>query len=166
MVRRFSIVAIVVAAFFVLAVPAFAFNGYRSDYTTSDYCSICHKVGQAGGAPKVYDAWSQTAHGTDAEAVSAAKSLPYGSVCAGCHTANFAPSKVVPTPTATSTSLSVSWGAVLPAGSPTPSLMPQALGNAQMSEFDVGCSSCHYGNDVTDTAHTSAFGDQIGRAHV
>jgi len=167
MVRRFSIVAIVVAAFFVLAVPAFAFNGYRSDYTTSDYCSICHKVGQAGGAPKVYDAWSQTAHGTDAEAVSAAKSLPYGSVCAGCHTANFAPVKVslipgapIPSPTATT----VSWSAAN--GTATE---PQLTGTAASSESFVGCSSCHYGaatgnipqygNDVKDTAHTSAFGD-------
>ena len=39
----------------VLAVPAMAFNGYRGDYTTSDYCSICHQVGQPGSAPKVYD---------------------------------------------------------------------------------------------------------------
>src|SRR5665647_1833821 len=101
MVKRIAALAIVLAAFLIVAVPAFAANGARADYTTSEYCSICHKVGQAGGAPKVYNAWSQTAHGTDAEAVNAAKGLPTGSVCAGCHTANFAPGKVIPTPTAT-----------------------------------------------------------------
>ena len=178
MVKRIAALAIVLAAFLIVAVPAFAANGARADYTTSEYCSICHKVGQAGGAPKVYNAWSQTAHGTDAEAVNAAKGLPTGSVCAGCHTANFAPGKVIPTPTATTwlpapssaipspvpTGGTVSWGAAN--GIAT---LPQSTGSAASSESDVGCSSCHYGaatgnipqygNDVNDTAHTSAFVD-------
>ena len=34
MFKRVTIVALVVAAFLVLAVPAMAYNGYRDDYTT------------------------------------------------------------------------------------------------------------------------------------
>ena len=66
--------------------------------------------------------------------------LPYGSVCQGCHTSNFDPAKVVPTPTATSSTGAVSWGAAN--GIPTEA---QAAGSAASSENYVGCSSCHYG---------------------
>ena len=190
MVKRITLLVVVLAAFFVLAVPGFAAtnNGYRADYTTSDACQTCHQAGQPANAPKVYNGWATTKHGTDEEAASAAKSLPYGSVCAGCHTANYAPAKVTPVatktatakayyplgsnptapgspvPTATSTIVTTSYGAA-------PSTIPtaQAVGNAASSEFDIGCSSCHYGasvsgvladtgNDVNDTAHTAAFG--------
>jgi hypothetical protein len=158
MVKRFAVLAIVLAAFLILAVPAFAANGYRADYTTSDACQTCHQAGQPLDAPKVYNDWAATKHGTDSEAVSAAKSLPYGSVCAGCHTANYDPTKVTPSPSGTT------W---VPAVSTTTA--PQALGSAPFSEFDIGCSSCHYGaavsgnnansgNDANDTAHTAAFG--------
>jgi hypothetical protein len=161
--KRVTIVALVVAAFFVLAVPAMAFNGYRGDYTVSSACRSCHDVGSFG-APIVGANWAKTKHGIDEEAVSAAKSLPYGSVCAGCHTANYAPAKVVPVPTATSKAGVVSWAA-----SPSNVALPQGLGDAPMSEMDIGCSSCHYGAsagissvdgpDANDTAHMAPYGN-------
>jgi hypothetical protein len=168
MPRRFLCVAIVLVASLIsliAAAPAFAANGARADYTTSNGCAVCHTSGQPAGAPKVYNDWATTAHGTDAEAAGAAAELPYGSVCAGCHTANFDPSKVTPTPTATSTAGAVTWEATVP--SPMPS---QATGDAAFSEFDIGCSSCHYGsnmngvlagagNDANDTAHTAPYQD-------
>jgi nitrate reductase cytochrome c-type subunit len=169
MFKRVTIVALVVAAFVLLmAVPAMAFNGYRGDYTTSDYCSICHQVGQPGSAPKIFDRWAETAHAHAGQDGQGAR-LPYGSSCGGCHTSNYAPSKVVPTPTRTATTPSptptatnVSWGAVVP--SPFPA---QADGDVHYSENFVGCSSCHYGaatgsspqygNDPNDTAHMAPF---------
>ncbi len=164
MAKRVLLAAIIVAAILVVAAPAMAFNGYRGDYTTSDYCSICHKAGQPGGAPKVYDGWLETRH-AEAGADDQATRLPYGSSCAGCHVSNYAPSKVVPTPTATATITTatatignVSWGAVIPTPFPA-----QNNGDAFMSENFVGCSSCHYGastgvlpqygNDPSDSAH-------------
>ena len=168
MVRRIAVSAIVLAAFLILAVPAFAFNGYRGDYTTSAACAVCHQSGQPANAPKVYNDWAGTKHGTDAEGVSAGQSIPNGSVCGGCHTANYAPSKVVPvagTPvvaTASPFATSVPWTASI--ATPFPA---QATGEAPYSEADIGCSSCHYGanvngtiasagNDPGDTAHTAA----------
>ncbi len=176
MVKRIAVSAIVLAAFLILAVPAFAFNGYRGDYTTSAACAVCHQSGQPANAPKVYNDWAATKHGTDAEGVSAGQSYPNGSTCGGCHTSNYAPSKAVPTPVATTTlpasssatpspvptAGTISWGAAIP--SPFPA---QALGEAPYSEADIGCSSCHYGanvngtianagNDPGDTAHTAA----------
>ena len=176
MFKRVTIVALVVAAFvLMMAVPALAFNGYRGDYTTSDYCSICHQEGQPGSAPKIQDRWAETAH-AHAGADDQGARLPYGSSCGGCHTSNYAPSKVVPTPTRTAvaptapagsptpapTATNVSWGAVIP--SPFPA---QADGDARYSENFVGCSSCHYGaatgtapqygNDANDTAHMAPF---------
>ena len=183
MVRRFVILALVVAAFLVLAVPAFAFSGYRETYTTSAACAVCHTSGQPANAPKVYNDWAGTKHATDSEGPSSALSLPYGSVCAGCHTANYDPSKVVPTPTATTTSTtspyptSVAWAASLPMVGSTPVLvLPQSQGNYPMSEFDIGCSSCHYGadvngtianqgNDPADTAHTAPY-QQLANADI
>jgi hypothetical protein len=161
--KRVTIVALVVAAFLVLAVPAMAWNGYRQDYTTSNACQTCHSG--IAGIPVVYPQWAGTKHAVDAEADSAAKSLPYGSVCAGCHTANYAPSKVVPTPTATAANGSVSWA---PDQYVTSS--PQAMGSAPFSENQIGCSSCHYGAsvsgglaedgvDTNDSAHTVPYGN-------
>jgi hypothetical protein len=187
MVRRFALLVIVLAAFLILAVPAFAANGARADYTTSNACATCHQSdGVPFDAPKVYNDWAQTKHGIDSEAVSAAKSLPYGSVCAGCHTANYDPTKVSPVPTATTfafntatptpqpTKTTVAWGPDQIA--PT---LPQAQGNAPMSELDVGCSSCHYGanvasnsslvdtgNDVNDTAHTAAYYNDLANGEI
>ena len=176
MFKRVTIVALVVAAFvLMLAVPALAFNGYRGDFTTSDYCSICHQEGQPGSAPKIFNRWAQTAH-AKAGADNQGYRLPYGSSCGGCHTSNYAPSKVVPQPTLTAvaptapagsptpapTATNVSWGAVIP--SPFPA---QADGDAPFSENFVGCSSCHYGaatgtspqygNDPSDTAHMAPY---------
>ena len=184
MVKRIAVSAIVLAAFLILAVPAFAFNGYRGDYTTSAACAVCHQSGQPANAPKVYNDWAATKHGTDAEGGNAALSIPTGSTCGGCHTSNYDPTKVVPTApvttvaTASPFATTVAWSADLPTvtitpggtASPYPSPVltaPQALGNYPMSELDVGCSSCHYGanvngtianagNDPGDTAHTAA----------
>jgi cytochrome c5 len=164
MFKRVTIVALVVAAFvLMMAVPALAFNGYRGDYTVSSACRSCHDNGSFG-APKVGANWAKTAHGVDAEASSAALSLPYGSVCAGCHTANYAPAKATPLAVSTSTASAVAWVA-----DPSTTTAPQGLGNAPMSEMDIGCSSCHYGagagistvdgRDVNDTAHTSPYGN-------
>lgn len=173
MVKRILLVAIVVAAILVVAAPAMAFNGYRGDYTTSDYCSICHSTTSPGSAPKVYNAWAATAH-AQAGAHGQGARLPYGSSCAGCHTSNYAPGKVIPTPTATATlpasssatpspvptATTVSWGAANGEATTT-----QMNGTAASSESFVGCSACHYGastgdvpqygNDPVDTAHMS-----------
>ena len=170
MFKRVTIVALVVAAFVLMvAVPALAFNGYRGDYTTSDYCSICHKVGQPGSAPKIYDRWAMTAHAS-AGADGQANRLPYGSSCAGCHTSNFSPRKVImsspspvsttvssPSPTATTVNWVTNAIPVLPQDDPS--------ANAASSENFVGCSACHYGattgdapqygNDANDTAHNA-----------
>ena len=175
-VRRLMLIAIVMGAFLVLAVPAFAWNGQRADYTTSDYCSICHQVGQPGSAPKVFDRWEMTKHAINEEGPSAAKSLPTGSVCAGCHTANYAPIKATPSPSGTA------WVAdpsvvTLPQSDATPADRP---GDAPFSEDFIGCSSCHYGattgtapqygNDPNDTAHMApdasmANADICGACH-
>ena len=61
MFKRVTIVALVVAAFLVLAVPALAFNGMRDDYTVATSCQGCHTTGNFG-APKVFDAWAETKH--------------------------------------------------------------------------------------------------------
>ena len=98
MAKRVLLVAIIVAAILVVAAPAMAFNGYRSDYTVSTACQVCHDG--IPGIPAVYGAWSETKH-AESNADGQSGRLPYGSSCAGCHTANFDPSKVVPTPTAT-----------------------------------------------------------------
>ncbi len=161
MFKRVTIVALVVAAFVLLvAVPAFAFNGMRGDYTVTEGCA-CHNNG-FGGLPSVTPSWSGTKHavsGADGQALR----LPYGNVCQGCHTSNFDPAKAIPTPTATSTSGAVSWG--VSNGIPEP--LTQATGNFASSENFVGCSSCHYGTnalgasfgaDSNDTAHNSPYG--------
>jgi hypothetical protein len=105
--------------------------------------------------------WSETKH---SEEGTQANRLPYGSVCAGCHTSNFDPSKVVPTPTATSTTGAVSWGAAN--GIPDPGT--QNTGEFASSENFIGCSSCHYGasflgpdfgQDTNNTAHMVPFGE-------
>ena len=174
MVKRILLVAIVVAAILVVAAPAMAFNGYRGDYTTTNYCQICHSGGAAGGPFAVYDTWAKTQHAV-AGSHGQGKRLPYGSSCAGCHVANYAPGKVIPTPVATTvlptqlptptwetptplpTATSVTWEASNGEATTT-----QAAGSAASSESFVGCSSCHYGasggqfgNDPSNTAHAS-----------
>lgn len=165
MFKRVTIVMLVVAAFVLIAaVPAMAWNGYRGDYTTSQACAQCHSG--IAGIPAVYPSWSSTKHAIDEEADSAALSLPYGSVCAGCHTANYDPAKVTPVPTATSSTGTVSWAA-----SPSVTSAPQTEGDAPFSENQIGCSSCHYGantsngglaiygSDANDSAHTVPYGN-------
>jgi len=156
MVRRFSTVAIVVAAFFVLAVPAFAFNGYRADFNVSSDCAVCHT--NTAGIPQVYSMWSGTKHAV-ADADSQHTRLP-NSMCAGCHTANWDPSKVIPVATATSAAGVVTWAAGN--GVPTD---PQATGNAPSSELDVGCSSCHE-NETAAHAGTPANPSNLANAAI
>ena len=162
MAKRAVFVAIVLATILVVAAPALAFNGYRADYDVSSKCAVCHT--NTPGIPQVYDAWSKTNHGVDAEALPASRMLPYGSVCAGCHTANFDPSKVVPTPTATSTTGAVTWAAAngLPA--------PGVTADAAASEAAVGCSSCHYNqtaahNGTSANPSTLANADMCMQCH-
>ncbi len=161
MFKRVTIVALVVAAFLVLAVPALAFNGYRGDYTVKEGCA-CHD-NALGSVPPITPAWGGSKHAV-AGADDQALRLPYGSVCAGCHTSNFDPTKVVPTPTATATDGTVSWGAAN--GIPDP--LTQSTGEFASSENFVGCSSCHYGTnalgalfgeDSNDTAHKAPYGE-------
>ena len=87
----------------------------------------------------MFEKWSDTKHAV-AGADDQALRLPYGSVCQGCHTSNFDPAKVVPTPTATSCHRRRLVGCGN--GIPTE---PQTVGSAASSENFVGCSSCHYG---------------------
>ena len=168
MFKRVTIVALVVAAFLVLAVPALAWNGYRGDYTTSRACAPCHSG--IAGIPAVYPEWKESKHGEGEAYLDVYNRLPYGSVCQGCHTSNFDPSKLTPTPTATSASGVVSWAAQ-PAPTATGTAFPmdtQSSGNLAWSESSIGCSSCHYGVSVADpifgvdsndSAHTVPFGN-------
>lgn len=153
MVKRILLVAIVVAAILVVAAPAMAFNGYRPDYTVSTFCAVCHTDG--GFGPPVYDKWSATKH-ANANADGQSSRLPYGSSCAGCHTANYDPSKVVPTPVATNTSGAVTWEAANGVATE-----PQDTGSAASSESDVGCSSCHYN---INSAHAAKKGNLANAA--
>ncbi len=150
MFKRVTIVALVVAAFLVLAVPALAWNGYRADYTTSRGCAPCHSG--IAGIPTVYPEWKESKHGEGDAYLDVYNRLPYASVCQGCHTSNFDPSKLTPTPTATSSSGVVSWAAQ-PAPTATGTAFPmdtQSSGNLAWSESSIGCSSCHYGTNVVD----------------
>ena len=61
MFKRVTIVALVVAAFLVLAVPALAFNGMRENYSVAASCQGCHTNGNFG-APKVFEEWAETKH--------------------------------------------------------------------------------------------------------
>ena len=60
MLKRFFIVAIVVAAILVVAAPAFAFDGFRQTYTNSAVCAICHSG--TSGPLGVYSGWATTKH--------------------------------------------------------------------------------------------------------
>ncbi len=171
MTRRLLVVMAVAAALLILAAPVMAFNGLRSDYTTSDACQPCHN-GQLSGVPAIYGEWVETKH-AEAGAGNQALRLPYGSVCQGCHTSNFDPAKAIPTPTATSSTGAATYGVAN--GIPTE---PQTVGHAASSENFVGCSSCHYGmqtggtsgSDPNNTAHTAPLGllanaDICGQCH-
>ena len=147
MFKRVTIIALVVAAFLVLAVPALAWNGLRGDYTVSGACQGCHTNGTFG-APAVYPAWALTKHAADR--TSRGTHTLVGGGC-GCHISNLDPSKVNP--------------ADLPAAAPTAA---QASGSAAFSEGFIGCSACHYGaepvstldgRDTADTAHNAPFAE-------
>ena len=88
MVKRVLLVAIVVAAILVVAAPALAFNGARADYTPSTDCAVCHT--DTPGIPQIYTMWSETKH-AEADSDNQHTRLPYGSVCAGCHTGELRP---------------------------------------------------------------------------
>jgi len=160
MVKRFILFAIVLAAVLVVAAPALAFNGARADYTPSDTCKGCHQNMES--IPQVYDRWAETKHaGSNGEHQNT--SLPYGSVCAGCHTGNYDPGKVVPTPTATSSTGTVSWVS----GNVTPDTAHQADGDSAMSELAVGCSSCHQSQSAAHAAPQANLADPdiCGQCH-
>ena len=152
-----------------------AFNGMRGDYTTADGCALCH----AGTAdqPQVYDEWAETKHAENEAYGEVANRIPTGSVCQGCHTSNFDPAKMTPTPTATTTAYSTPAG---PSMTPTATATAygyttdvsqlQSEGEGAWSEGYIGCSSCHYGanmrgigefagTDTNDTAHSAPFGE-------
>jgi nitrate/TMAO reductase-like tetraheme cytochrome c subunit len=160
MTKRLLLTIGVAVALLVLAAPAMAWNGYREDYTTTDACAFCHSG--IAGIPAVYAEWSDTGH---ANSGGRANRLPYGSSCGGCHSSNFDPSKIVPSPTATNaTTGAVSW-----TGANAYPVLPQSdpSANAATSEAFVGCSNCHYGAnvgsnqgaDANDTAHNAPFGN-------
>ena len=144
MVKRVLFAAMILAAVLVVAAPALAFNGYRADYDTTQVCAVCHTAGGQAASKPVFDTWSETKHavsGAEGQATRLATDN-----CAGCHTANFDPSKLIPTPTATAADGTVTW-----AGSNGLATQPQDTGSAASSEADVGCSSCHYNKTAAHT---------------
>ena len=97
MFKRVTIVALVVAAFLLMvAVPAMAFNGYRGDYTTTRGLRDLPQRHRRHPDSSIHDWVGRRSTRRTKKVRSAAKSLPYGSVCAGCHTSNYAPGKVTP----------------------------------------------------------------------
>jgi hypothetical protein len=166
MFKRVTIVALVVAAFLVLAVPALAFNGFRANYTMTGACASCHTAGSFG-APIVMPSFVKTAHYLNPEGPSALQEIPRGSTCAGCHSGNYAPAKVVPIANpdydpADEESEPFIASNGLPTGT-------QQGGNSAASETFIGCSSCHYGvsagvspldgQDTNDTAHKAPYAE-------
>jgi len=137
MTKRVVGVTIVVAAFFALSLPALAFNGFRSTYVLTGYCSSCHYTG--GIAQPTYDQWLTTAH-----ANTTTTAIGRGAGCAGCHTGNYSPVKHVPTAATTY---------------PTAVAGTQGSGTSGFSETFVGCSSCHVGvNTGPNTTINDIFG--------
>jgi hypothetical protein len=140
MVKRLLLVAIVVAAVLVVAAPALAFNGYRSDYTTAAECQACHADTHAG--------WMTTKHSS---AETNAPMIARGAGCAGCHSSNYDPQKAVPLQSA------------------PPFTFPTAVSadNGAFSEGMIGCSMCHYGDGVQHAAPeaTLANADICGQCH-
>lgn len=146
MVKRLCVAVLTVAAVLLVAAPAMAFNGFRSTYVLTDYCSTCHFD---GGVAKtaIYDDWVHTGH-----ARAQTNPISRGPGCASCHVSNYDPAKHVPTAPGTNTF-------------PTTVAGTQGSGMSAFSENFVGCSSCHVGvssgpnatiNDIfgTDPANT------------
>jgi hypothetical protein len=169
MAKRVLFLAIIVAAILVVAAPAMAFNGYREDFTLTATCAGCHDTGGMG--PAVYGQWAETKH-AEANADGQSKRLPYGSSCAGCHTSNYDPSKVIPTPVATTT-LKPAATAATPTPTPTATAITWeaanglpanvTTGDAASSEGDVGCSSCHSSQTA---AHSSKGTPNLASAEI
>ena len=156
MVKRVLFVAMILAAALVVVAPALAFNGYRADFTPSETCKTCHT--DTPSIPQVYSKWAETKH-AEADSETQHTRLP-NSMCAGCHTSNWDPSKVVPTPTATSAAGVVTWAGAN--GVPTAS---QSAGAAASSELAVGCSMCHQSQTAAHTA-TAAHPENLANAAI
>ena len=150
MFKRVTIVALVVAAFVLLmAVPALAFNGYRGDYTTQRLLRDLpqrqvsrhprpRSIDRLGGRPSTARTRRRLA---------ALKSLPYGSVCAGCHTANYAPAKVTPIADGDARRcVADHWAAA----TGHPAVASRRPATPPRPRLDIGCSSCHYGATTGD----------------
>jgi hypothetical protein len=170
--KRSLIFAAAIIALLVLAVPALAVGptgpgtqGYRADFAKSILCAGCHTT--TSWAPQIYNDWAGTKHG---QAATDQTSRGPESMCAGCHTSNYDPTKASPSPTPSGTK--TAW--VYPytaAGVPADTTSPYPF-----SEGDIGCSSCHYGTnliggtDPNDTAHAAPFvqlanADICGQCH-
>ncbi len=170
MTKRLVLVALVVATALALAAPAMAFNGYRSTYVISDYCSICHSAGNQLNAPAVQEKWAATTHAQvgDPAATANAEPLVDGPRCAGCHSSNYDPQKHIPDA----------------AGEyPHEVVGTQGSGSSAFSEPFISCSACHggvavsgalnqdlYGSDPSDSAHSvpmanMASADICGQCH-
>lgn len=146
MMRRLLFFAIVVSGLLMLAAPAFAFDGYRADYTPTAQCALCHSSSSGfPGVPPVYEKWAMTAHADKVQT----SAISRGSGCAVCHVSNYDPGKHVPPA----------------AGSPYPT--EDSAGDDAFSEVGVGCSSCHV---TQNSAHwvpkpNMANADVCGQCH-
>ena len=85
MAKRVLFVVMIVAALLVLAAPAMAFSGYRSDFTLSTSCKECHS--------DKYTEWQTTAH---SQAELNTEQVADGPSCGGCHASNYDPEKAIP----------------------------------------------------------------------
>jgi len=138
MTKRLVLAALVVAAALVLAAPAVAFDGYRSDYTPTYgqdtvSCEGCHSTWSE------FTGWQSTAHamvgsveidpGTGELIGGTANAEPIadGPGCAGCHSGNYSPQKHVPNA-----------AGVYPHEN-------TLVGDDAFTEPFVGCSACHVG---------------------
>jgi len=141
MTKRLVLVALVVAAALVLAAPAAAFDGYRSDYTVTlgaSGCQNCH-------AGPYFDIVLQTSHmmvgsasvvedppGTwTLSGTANAEPIADGPGCAGCHSGNYSPKQHVKD----AVTGYYPW--------------MNTAGDDAFSEPFVGCSSCHVGFSST-----------------
>ncbi len=159
LLKRGVIVVVVFAFALLLAASAYASNGYRSTYTPSTVCSICHQnPGVVPAQDLVYNAWLSSAHSQSANNT---MQISRGISCAGCHSGNYAPAKAVGVPVVTATSTAY------PTAYPT--AVDTTNSNNAFTEPDIGCSSCHYGTsaggtfnteaDPADTAHMAPYGN-------
>ena len=146
MTKRLVLVALVMAAALVLAAPAGAFDGARSDYPLVSVCSTCHDDGSPlPGAPIIVPEWAESAHSHVGDwTTSTANQYPIrrGPSCAGCHSSNYDPRKQTPRDD----------GAAI-----THWDFENTTGDDGFSEAYVGCGACHYYPGAT--VHSVAYGD-------